>query len=35
MVTVEQGGAQASVQRQDCGVEPFADQRVGEIVNIS
>ena len=27
---VEQGGAQASVQRQDGGAEPFADQRVGD-----
>ena len=26
---VEQGGAQASVQGQDGGAEPFADQRVG------
>ena len=30
MVTVEQGGAQASVQRQDGGTKPFADQRVSD-----
>ncbi len=27
---VEQGGTQASVQRQDSGAEPFTDQRVGD-----
>jgi hypothetical protein len=27
---VEQGGAQVSIQRQDGGAEPFADQRVGD-----
>ena len=30
MVTVEQGGAQGIVQRQDGGTKPFADQRVGD-----
>jgi hypothetical protein len=29
-VTVEQSSAQASVQRQDGGTKPFADQRVGD-----
>ena len=29
-VTVQQGGAQTSVQGQDGGTEPFADQRVGD-----
>lgn len=29
-VAVEQGGAQGSVQRQDGGTKPFADQRVSD-----